>query len=594
MGVTIDGYTWFSAVCSGAQYVIAQQKKLNQINVFPVADGDTGSNLSALMRSILQHASPDKSFYKTAHSIAQASLTGARGNSGTIFAQFFQGFIPHFEKTELSSQELAEQIEKAANTAKEAVMEPVLGTILTVMADWGNACQELKQKVKNYSELFQTSLAHAQDSLESTKKYLEVLRKANVVDAGAQGFVYFLEGICQYFNNPTQNFTFLQEETLQFDNDIEEHHFVDTEPTFRYCTELLITEISEEKMLNLKQELANFGDSIVLAGSKEKCKIHLHTNDPANLIKKMENCGKIQYQKAEDMLRQYQMTQQKTASIALVMDSSADVPKEFIDEHQIHVVPFTVQVENREYLDRLTIENETIYKQMRSGNIRVTTALPNPSLVENMFKTLKPHYQKVIAITIASVQSGTHQLFNKMGENSGIPQVKVIDSKRNSMAHGLLVHLAARLIQENKSFEEIVAKIEQARTCVNVYAALHNVKYMMRSGRISKGKTFLSNLLSLKALISLDPVTGKGIIWKKTFGFKNAIESLLNLAKTQKNQIEAYVVSHADDLEGAKKFAQELEKIIGFPPLYLIPVSASVGVHVGPGTIGMATLLKRN
>ena len=164
MAITIDGYTWFYAVCSGAKNVISQQKNLNKINVFPVADGDTGNNLSSLMRGILQYATPDKSFYKTAYSIAQASLTSARGNSGTIFAQFFQGLTPTSEKSEMSSQELADQIDLAAHTAKEAVMEPVLGTILTVMADFGKACQDVKQKANNCKELFQNSLETAKDN----------------------------------------------------------------------------------------------------------------------------------------------------------------------------------------------------------------------------------------------------------------------------------------------------------------------------------------------------------------------------------------------------------------------------------------------
>jgi DegV family protein with EDD domain len=251
----------------------------------------------------------------------------------------------------------------------------------------------------------------------------------------------------------------------------------------------------------------------------------LHTNDPVSLVKTVEKFATIQYQKAEDMLRQYQMTQEKTSKIGLVIDSSADLPKEFIDQNQIHIIPFTIQIKNHEYLDRLTIDTADVYRQMRDEDAKVLTSLPNITLAENTFKQLKGTYDSVIAITIASVQSGTYQLFNKAAQKSEISKIKIIDSKKNAIAHGLLVLEAARLIRENWSFQDIVAHIEKIRNFVNIYAVMKDVKYAVRSGRISKNKARIAQFFKLKAIISLD-LEGNGIIWKKALGFSSALDKI--------------------------------------------------------------------
>jgi DegV family protein with EDD domain len=588
----LNGYAWFHAICSGAEHLIEHCQVLNKINVFPVADGDTGNNLTSLMRSVIQYAKPAQGYYHTALSIAKASLMGARGNSGTIFSQFFYGLVTQTPVEELTLEEFCILVRKAADSAKQAVDHPINGTILSVMEEWARACEELKHQANTIAELIQKSLAFAHQALTSTTDKLEALKHANVVDAGAQGFVYFLEGIVEYFKNPEarKKRVIHLPEVEEFDVDHEEMAY----PELRYCTEALICD-SSLPLDQIKHAVADLGDSMVIAGNQETCRLHIHTNNPQEVMWRLQALGKIEQQKADDMLRQYEMTQHKTRKVAIVTDSTADIPLTLIDQYQIHVIPLQLQVDQSFYLDKLTITSEHIYDLMRDENRKhtLTTSMPNPALVERSLRQIQAHYDEIIILTIADKLSGTLQIMKSSAEKLGIKHIHFMDSIRTTAALGLLVLEAAKMIDAGKSVQAIMARMEALKSGTNIYVAVNDLQYMIRSGRLSKVKGHVVQALKLKPIVSMD-THGKGIVAGKAFGFRAALDRIVQIAEENKSKLIDYAIIHADTKGIAELFAKKLETVLGKPPLYTMPVSAVIGIHAGPGCCAIAMMLEPN
>lgn len=190
----INGQTIYQAFISGANEVIKEKIELNRINVFPIADGDTGNNLAYTMNSIIENAEPFASPKETLGSIADAALMGARGNSGIIFAQFINGVFMETDDTDyFEMKDFARIVKKAGEYAYKAISDPVEGTMITVIDEWADSLVYLADSSKDFLELFSDSLKDAWVSLNETPEKLQVLKDANVVDSGGKGFVHLLK-----------------------------------------------------------------------------------------------------------------------------------------------------------------------------------------------------------------------------------------------------------------------------------------------------------------------------------------------------------------------------------------------------------------
>lgn len=587
MSNKLDGYQWFKAVRAGASHLINNHVILNKINVFPVADGDTGSNLASLMRSVISNTRVAAPFSVTSKSIALASLVGARGNSGTIFSQFFYGFCSQErEIVDISVEEFCDLVVSAAAKAKKAVGNPLEGTVLSVMEAWAQACAKLKVNANNFAELFNESLAVARAALKNTINQLEVLRQTNLVDAGGQGFVYFLEGVAKYLANPEMKID-IAEQNLSFELTEDEHAILEC-PEHRYCVEALITDLAIP-IDSLKNEIAKLGDSLAIAGDESNCRIHVHTNMPWDFAKIISASADIAQQKIDDMLRQYQAMNQRQSKTALLVDSSVDLPPDFIEAHQIHIVPLQIQMNHNHYFDRLTISTSQIYQELLNNkDSQVSTSMPNQSQVEKMLDFLGAQYQEIIAITLPSQQSGTYQLIKNAGEKLNI-DLSVVDSCRNSAAHGFLVQHAVKAIADGKSKEQIVNELNELKKKTNLYVAVENLKYTARSGRVSKNKAHLVSWLGINPVIALDDY-GKGYILSKAFGFKGALKKLAVLLKKKPGAIKEYVIVHVEAEQGAQILAEILTRELGQKPSYITTASPVLGIHAGPGSVAVAAM----
>lgn len=583
----LNGETLYYSFVSGAQEVIRNRKDLNDINVFPVADGDTGNNLTSTMNTIINQSKVTASAGNTMNSIADAALTGARGNSGIIMAQYINGiYMGMKDEEQVSILSFAESVKNAVPHAYNAIAVPVEGTIITVIREWADKVYGLKDTATNFNELLAAPLDEAGRSLKETTSLLKVLERSKVVDSGAKGFVHFIKGFTEFIRTGK-----IGEQAEIAEDIFEEVEILDGEPTFRYCTEALIVSEAEIDLEQIKADLSAHGDSLIVAGNNRKARIHIHSDHPEEVMARLRQAGTIVQQKADDMRRQYESSFVRLHDIALVTDSIADLPQELLDRYQIHMVPLNIQVGETSYLDKVTMTPELFYNLVEGMEEYPSSAQPSPKVVEGLFSTLLRHYDQILVITVAGVQSGTNTVFTKAAkEMAGAgKRIEVIDSKQNSGAEGLLVLKAAELIESGRSMDEVIAQIEKLRDQTRILVSVNTLKYMVRSGRLSKLSGLAGKLINLKPVISLDE-TGKGKIEDKAFSTKANMNKIVkrvqdaNSAKT----ISRYAIVHANDDQRALQLKDKIAELLHKEPEYIMNISTIVGMSAGQGSVAVA------
>jgi len=585
----LDSEKLYYSFVSGAQEVIKNKNSLNEINVFPVADGDTGSNLSSTMHAIILEAKISGSVKETMNSIADAALTGARGNSGIIIAQYINGiFLSLMDEEMITVPSFAETVKKAVPYAYQAISDPVEGTIITVIREWADAVYSHKDLSANFSELFSKSLITANNSLAATTSRLKVLQDSKVVDSGAKGFVYFLQGFAAFLRTGKVDLEVGDEpEELTFN---EELIHSQGEIRHRYCTEALLSADAID-LEALKAELALYGDSLIVAGNNHKARIHIHANAPEQVFQVLRKKGIILQQKADDMVRQNEAAFDRKYAIALITDSIADVPQAMLDRYQVHMLPLNLNFDNTSYLDKVTMTPELFYPMLEDAVEYPKSSQPNPIVVEKYLETVLAHYDEVIILTVAKEQSGTNSVFQnaaskKLREGK---RIAVIDSKRNSGAEGLLVMKAAEMIAAETPFDAIVATIERLRDRTNIFVSVNNLKYMVRSGRLSKVSGLAAMSVNLKPVVSID-AEGKGSIAEKAFSEKGNEKKIFRLLEkvNAEETVSRYAIVHANNPEKAEAYRKRSVALLGKEPEYIMNISTIVGMSAGVGTVAIS------
>ncbi len=590
----LDGKQLYYSFLAGAQRIFEQQKLLNKINVFPVADADTGTNLASTMRSIMDAIIPTDNLKQTAVALADAALIGARGNSGIIFAQFLYGFSNEIKSNEtIDIESFATSMKNAVAYAYDAIANPVEGTILTVIKDWADYVYLLKDRFDDFIKLLVEAYNRALESLAATTRKLEVLARSHVVDAGAKGFVFWLEGIKDFFTLGADRAVRPIDESLAAAEDMVE--MPHDEITFRFCTEALIggKQLDKHKIRNYIQHC---GDSLVVAGSPQKIRVHIHTDFPAEVFSQLQQFGNITYQKVDDMVMQNEIQHNRKSETAIVTDSTCDLPKELIDRHQIHVVPITVHFGETYFLDRLTINPPQFYAKFASSEHAASTAQPASKEFQNKYEYLSTHYKSVIGIHLSQALSGTFSSSDK-GSKDVVARtgkkIDVVNSKGITGGLGLLVLRAAQAIEAGVSHDEVMARMEEWKEKTMIRVSVTTLKYIVRSGRVSPFKSFVAKMLDLKPVIWIDR-DGKASLFSKSFSEKSCMKKVMqNVAKiTAGKKVWGYTITHANNPSTAQWYAEEMEKLTGKKPLFIDHASPALVANTGPGIACVSLMLE--
>jgi hypothetical protein len=587
----LNGSRLYHAFLAGGNAVIQDQNYLNKINVFPVPDSDTGTNLASTMRSIAARARASRSIKATLSSIADAALVGARGNSGLIFAQYIYGISKEVQgEAKLSTKTFAESVKRAVQYAYKSIVTPVEGTMITLIHDWAEAVFEEGHKTTDFVELLSHSHLVAQKSLRDTPKKLAVLARAGVVDAGAKGFVDFLEGVLTFIKKGSLK-DIPKVKTPWVDAEIRVHSAKNSVRK-RFCTEAMI--LGKDLDLGKIQEVIRpLGESTIVAGSEEKIRIHTHTDDPASLFSMIKIFGSIAEIKADDMLRQYEANHARKSPIALVTDSSCDLPQAFIDDHQIHILPFQLSFGDSLYLDKITIHPHQFYSELKTNKHMPKTSQPSLATVENMLSFLASHYDSIIVLTISDKLTGIYSQFLKAASELPGKKIAVLNSKNISASLGLIVQRTAEAIREGKTHEEIVKLVEDWIGKTRVIVDVHTLKYFVRGGRVSRMKGLLAGLLNLKPVIALDS-DGSVVNLAKAFSRRDRMKKILRIVGklTEEKRIWNYAVVHAQNPERARIYEEILSRMFQRRPAFTLDVSPIIGVHSGIGSLAIALMLE--
>lgn len=584
-----NGKQIYDAFSSGASRVIEHQDNLNRINVFPVPDGDTGTNLAATLSHIMGTTRVTDSVGDTMSSMSDAAIIGARGNSGVIFAQFLGGLSEDLRNlARVTRQRFAQAVRNARDRAYSALANPKEGTILSVIHDWSLSLAEHAGRSATFRELFEKTLPTVESSLARTPEQLAVLKKSGVVDAGAQGFSHFVHGAYEFLSTgrkprmdsrPVVDFAAIEEEPIS-----------EQGVRYRYCTEVLL-ELKEGTASGLREELGPFGDSLIVAEAGGKARVHIHTDLPADLVAVLETRGRLLQQKADDMQEQFRTIYHRKYPIALLTDSCCDLPREILDEHQIHVVPLRVLFGDVEYLDRLTITPGQFARKQRLAQPYPSTSQPPPSDLRRAFTFLSRHYDSIIALHLSAKMSGTFAASAREAQLITGKKITVIDTRHLSGSLGLIVLRAAEAIAAGGSHDAVVRQIESWIPKARILVSVKTLDYMVRGGRVSPLKGLAAKILNLKPIVSVDS-EGSSTLHGRAFSSRANLRKILGMVASdlRERPMHSYAIVHAGEPEKAERLASRVRAMSGMEPRFIMEITPVVSLNSGPGALCVVTM----
>ena len=585
---TLDGQVFSRVLRAGALAVVREQETLNRINVFPVRDADTGANLAATLKAAaarLGSAAP-QDVGAAARVAADGALDGARGNSGAIFAQFLQGLAVAMEKrASVDVAQFAVAARRGAESAYTALAEPREGTILTVVRAWAHELGR-RETGEDFIESMHHALRAAREALADTPRQLEVLARSHVVDAGGQGFVYFLEGIVEALRGGRDVAWVPSEAPPRGLPPFSDAH-EEIDERFRYCSEALVVADAGEDLPRetLTAAVTGLGESLVVAGGGGRLRVHLHTNEPQLFLSTVAGFGTIVQSKVDDMV--LQQLAGRAATIAVVTDSTTDLPETEAFGLGVVAVPLTLSIGDEEYLDGVDVTLDGFIHKLQTTTGAPRSSQPAASDFADMYQRLLEYREGIVSVHLAGAMSGTVQSARSAAQQVDPRRVRVIDSCSVSVGAGLLVRAVGEAIAAGASLDEIEALAEEVKGDIAVFGTVRSLDFAVRGGRISARAARLIKALHLTPIIAFDD-TGKAKKAGAVFGFDRSLTTMtkraLRFAGGRGGQA---MVVHSGDEAAAGFVAARLREQLG-TDVPVLRAGAVLTTHVGLGTVAVA------
>ncbi|OEH85763.1 hypothetical protein BHU72_02990 [Desulfuribacillus stibiiarsenatis] len=308
MPIVIRGEHIYSMLLSGGKALGNQVASVDALNVFPVPDGDTGTNMNLSFVSGIQeiqaHSTAQDSFGDIMSHFARGIMMGARGNSGVILSQIFRGISQHTKKmTEVNGEDFALALEKGVEVAYKAVMKPVEGTILTVIRESAKTAAKFSRRANSVEEVLKAAIEQAELTLSQTPEMLPVLKEVGVVDAGGKGLVIILQGMYEALTGEQIEYRFEQQSSTSLP---QQSNANDDTDGYGYCTEFIIKNFTRDvSELEIRNTLSEQGDSLLVVKDDDFVKIHIHTLDPGKVLSYAGNVGSLHRIKIDNMTEQH-------------------------------------------------------------------------------------------------------------------------------------------------------------------------------------------------------------------------------------------------------------------------------------------------
>jgi uncharacterized protein len=589
----VDGPRLARSIFAAADWVAAGRDEINRINVFPVPDGDTGTNFSLTLRAIADalRALGDAPLPETARTMARAAVLGARGNSGMMLAHFLLGFTDALgDRSTASAPDIARAIRQGADRLYESLDDPREGTILTVARDAAAAAEPIARSSRDIGEFMRRLLEEGELALARTPELMAVLKEAGVVDAGGKGFVRMLEGVVRYIQGDPilagMQLGELETEALTPAASME----VSSDRDFQYCTEVLVRGDHLPPANEVRSAMHAFGGSTVVAVTGDILKIHVHTDTPEAVFTYAERWGRVDTTKAEDMRVQHRrLSHTKRRGVAIVTDSSADLPDTVLDQHGIALVPLQVMFGQSTFRDRVELKPEEFYRRLRLASELPTTSQPAPAAFIQAFRDARQEAEEVVAVLLGSNLSGTFASAQAATRAGGVQGVHLVDSGLASLGVGLLALRGAELAAEGWSGAQVAAELTRLRSKSGMLLTVDTYDNLLRSGRISRGKAWLAGMLDVKPILSFDS-DGKVVPLERVRGRENVearVLALLEQRLTPRPRRVRFGVAHADAPNIAERLRAALVAKYEPQDCFVSLATGVLGTHVGPGAWGI-------
>ncbi|MFO7769507.1 MAG: DegV family protein [bacterium] len=598
----LDGKRLQLTFIAGANAVNARRDHLNAINVFPVPDGDTGTNMAATLTyaadGIAHLDDPDLDEVREA--LARAVLVGAKGNSGFILAQFLRGFLEGIGEgvRRMHRKELVRACQEGVRRAYEAIVEPVEGTILTVMSEWSKGVKGLGRELRDLTAILDGALERARLALEHTRDQMSLLQEHEVVDAGAQGFVHMLEGISEFMHTGTVHAR-RPESLASGPAGLPDAAGDAGDLAYRYCTQILAERL-EIGAAELRERLGGWGDSLIVSGGADLVKVHIHTNEPEEVVGLLGEVATVLEQNAEDMqiqteaitaLRRKTLTGTSERTIGLVLDSASDLPLEVAVEEGIHVVPCTVRFGEDVYRDRYGLPLDRFYELLQTHPEHPQTSQPSLADFKETYEHALETHEEVLSVHISAELSGTYQAAVQAAKEVDPERITVADSGTLSLSAGLMGLELARCIRAGNDLTGLTHRLNEMRRHSRLYCMLETLEYVVRGGRISKIRGLMGNLLGVRPILTLQQGTLETAA--KVRSSEKGLELIMARLEDEipEGASVLAVAAHVGNPEMADRVAEVFRK--RFAPVRMLEaeIGPVVGAHAGPGAWGIFHLL---
>jgi len=469
-----------------------EKEQINKINVFPVPDQDTGSNLEKTLSGIKQEIEGKdfETFKEFSDAILDGALTAAQGNAGVIYTGFLAGFLPELGEI-INVANLATAFEKGAQRAEESIQDPKQGTILDVINATALTFKKQSDKEKNVINVFEKAVKNADEALLLTREKMEILKKANVVDAGGMGFLIILESYLEALKGRSQIIRKQKrysEKTKKFIQIISN----------RYEIVALIAN-STFKTEEVKQKLKKLGNSIDIVQVKNKMKIHIHTDYPEEVKTILGEIGRIRNLRVEDMTKEIVGEESiKTVSVGIVAESTAMLLPKIIERYKIQLIDCEKNWPEEKAL------KENIFQKFKKRE-KIKTKLSSQAYLDAFEKQSKK-FNNVLCITGSSKFYNYYDLAKKARlMSSKSKKIFVLDSLNIGTGQALMVLKAIELIQEQREMKEIIQELQNFIPQIHSHIIFENTEQKskvnrrrlypilkVRNGKVVKGGVVLA------------------------------------------------------------------------------------------------------
>ncbi len=561
---------FYKSFATGYACLAAWANLLDRINVFPVADGDTGTNLRISL-------APLREYKEWSENTPKLLTRCATGNSGNIAAAFFREFC-----TAKGVHELAEKTTSGREQAWKAIANPCPGTMLTVF-------DSLAEGLASYGDLtalYEVLSVELQTAVRSTTELLPDLKGAGVVDSGALAMYIFFDGFFRHLTQQRGNSPSLF--TL-FENRLAINNSFKPEITDGYCVDLLLQ--PKEKEETIREQIIELGESVVVIRDESLLKVHIHTAEPGQLRGQLNRYGDI-VRWSDEKLGQEDVENitpaAEEATVHIVTDAAGSMTREMAQQHGVTLLDSYIITGDSSRPETL-YESDQIYPLMRKG-IKVTTAQASTFERHQHYRSLCQQFGRCLYLCVGSAFTGNYDIAMAWKkENDPKNLLTVIDTGAASGRLALITLLTAREIENHRDPESI---IEFARNTIDEcdeYVFIDELKYLVAGGRVSKAGGFFGDLLHMKPVIS---PTSKGV---QRAGVVRSRKGQLNFAmekldeKFMEDDTPLILLQYSDNEEWViETVGEQVKALLPQAEVAFTPLSLTSGVHMGPGTWSMA------